>query len=207
MDLSHLTGQTMQGGNQSQPASFDWRTTGKVTSVKDQGACGSCYAFAAIANIESKMLIDGTGCTFDVSENNAKECNWYETDGSGTCCSGGNYWKMANFFSKEGTVLEACDPYVASDVACTGSCTYQKTLLDWRLICGDTVPSTSVLKTYIQNNGPVYVSMYASFAGFNTYDGSYTMYYAGADATNHAVLIVGWDDSLTHTGGTGGWIV
>jgi len=49
--------------------------------------------------------------------------------------------------------------------------------------------------------------MYVSFPGFSSYDGSYTVYYAGTESPNHAVLIVGWDDSLTYTGGTGGWIV
>ena len=42
---------------------------------------------------------------------------------------------------------------------------------------------------------------------FGSYDGSYTLYYDGPEEPNHAVLIVGWDDSLTHAEGSGGWIV
>ncbi len=216
MDLSHLTGQhvggTMQsaGGDrlQSSPSSWDWRAQGKVTPVKNQSSCGSCYAFASVANVESRLLVAGEPA-YDLSENNAKECNWDELNGyyGGTSCSGGNYDLLVNLFSQKGLVLEACDPYVASDVACSSSCPYQKTLLDWRIISGSAVPDTDVLKSYIQTYGPVYTTLYASFSGFSGYDGSYTLYYSGTNWPNHAVLIVGWDDNLTHAGGTGGWIV
>jgi C1A family cysteine protease len=216
MDLSHLTGQTLPKtlpkGYVGQPSSFDWRTSGNVTPVKDQGSCGSCWAFASIGNIESKMLID-IPYTYDFSENSVKECNYQRLHGLGaTCSTGGNYFITANWLSQKGTVLESDDPYVASDVSCNSSCTYQKTLLDWRIICGDSVPDTTALKNYIYNYGPVYTTMYASFSGFSSYNGSYTLYYAGTDAPNHAVLIVGWDDSLAYDKGGGqtgygAWIV
>jgi C1A family cysteine protease len=210
MDLSHLTGERVPERFETLvlPIRWDWREQGKVTSVKDQDTCGSCYAFAAVGNIESKMLMDGAG-TFDFSENNAKECNWY-----GTSCSGGNYTKMASWFSKQSTVLESCDPYVAWDTTCTSTCTYMKTLLDWRIISGNSVPSTSVLQNYIYTYGAVYTSLYAGDANdpswwseFSSYDGSYTLYYTGSWTPNHAVLIVGWDDTLSHAGGYGAWIV
>jgi uncharacterized repeat protein (TIGR01451 family) len=221
IDLPHLTGQRVSASGtsiQALPSSWDWRDTSKVTSVKNQSTCGACYAFASVGNIESKLLIDGAG-TYNLSENNAKECNWRELnnfqDPPGTpwgSCDGGNYFMMANLFSKKGTVLETDDPYVVSDVSCNSSVTYQKTLLDWRVISSNAVPDATVLKQYIYDNGPVYTTLYVGNGDaweteFGTYDGSYTLYHAGTESTNHAVLIVGWDDSLTHTGGSGGWIV
>jgi C1A family cysteine protease len=216
MDMSHLTGQKMPGErllaqNVTLPTSFDWRTQDKVTSVKNQGPCGSCWAFAALANFESKILVDGQATLPDpdFSENNAKECNYEEIHNinGGTSCSGGNSFEVANLLSQKGTVTEACDPYVASDVACKGTCPYQDTLLDWRIICENNVPDTGVLKTYIMNYGPVFTTMFASFTEFYTYNGTSTLYYTGTGNPDHAVLIVGWDDSLSHAGGSGGWIV
>jgi C1A family cysteine protease len=187
-------------------ARFDWRESGKVTPVRNQGSCGSCYAFAALANVESRLLIDGSGA-LDLSENNAKECEYF-----GSSCGGGNDWIVAHYLSTRGTVLEACDPYRAADVACTGGCAYQQTLLEWRVISGSTVPPVDVLKSYIQTYGPVYTTMYAGngdawYSEYQRYNGSYTLYYTGTQAPNHAVLIVGWDDTLPHAGGTGAWIV
>ncbi len=108
---------------QDLPAVWDWRTQGKVTSVKNQGSCGACYAFAAIANMESLLLIKNLG-TYDLSENNAKECVWEEVNNTGSgSCDGGNAYMTTNLFSRRGVVLESCDPYVASDVACNTACT------------------------------------------------------------------------------------
>ena len=208
--LPHLTGRMVPAkfSGVKAPTAWDWRTQSDVTSVKNQGSCGACYSFASLGNFEARMLIDGEG-TFDFSENNAKECNFHDRS-----CGGGNYYDMAAFFSQKGTVLESCDPYVAADVSCNSGCTYQKTLLDWRIISADSIPSTAVLQNYIYAYGPVYTTMYAGDADdpswqseFNAYDGSFAMYHPTTDTVNHAVLIVGWDDNLVHDGGTGAWIV
>ncbi len=209
MDLSHLRGDRMPEGVSAAAllSKWDWRQQGVVTQVQNQGSCGACYAFASLANFESMLQIAGAG-SYDFSENNAKECPWHDPS-----CGGGNYWEMAGWFSQKGPVLESCDPYVGSDVNCNDACPYIKTLLDWRFISFD-MPDTNVLKSYIQTYGPVYTSMYAGDffdlnwqREFSDYDGSYTLYHAGARDPNHTVLIVGWDDDLSHAGGTGGWIV
>jgi len=157
IDLSYINGSHLDAMASPMvfPTRFDLRESGYVSGVRNQSVCGSCYAFAALANIESRMLFDGAG-TFDFSENNAKECNYY-----GTSCDGGNYYIMANYFSKYGTVLESCDPYVASDVSCNSSCDYIKTLLGWEIISGGAVAPTDDIKTALQDYGAVYTSLYA----------------------------------------------
>jgi C1A family cysteine protease len=212
MDLSHLTGQEMPKRfiGLTPPSSFDWRTLDKVTSVKDQLTCNACWAFASLACFESKIMIDGGG-TYDLSEDNVKECEWHHK-----CCNPSNFWRVANYLSQDGTVLESDDPYQPSHNVNPPCDTkpYQQTLLDWRVIAGDNIPSTTVLKNYIYNEGPVYVSIWSGAIPYNAawrnefvnYDGSYTLYKPWTDGTDHAVIIVGWDDSLTHAGGTGGWI-
>ena len=41
------------------PLSLDWRAKGRVTSIKNQGSCGSCWSFATAAYAESKLIIEG----------------------------------------------------------------------------------------------------------------------------------------------------
>lgn len=212
-DLSHLTGQEIPERfiGTKLPSSFDWRDYGKVTSVKNQKSCPTCYAFAALGCFESKILIDG-GATFDLSEDNVKECLFDPP----RCDRGGNFYKVSSFLSQGGTVNESDDPYYEGNDPnpnC-GHYDFQQTLLDWRIITGNKVPWKKVLKNYIYNEGPVYTSMFAdSSEGFNMdYDGEYTFdYKPDHDDINHAVLIVGWSDNLPPVPGetkpADGWIV
>ena len=229
MDLSYLKGDRMPAGSnvEALPSHWDWREHGVNTRVQNQGACGACYSFAALANFESRLQIQQAG-SFDFSENNLKSCVWEAVNGwrdplnhPWGNCGGANYQQVVNFLSRNGTVLEACDPYAPRDTSCKSTCPYQKTLLEWLLINGGLTPDPNVLKAYIQQWGPVYTTINAGRRDdsgncldgdwckeFSDYRGDKTLYFPCAPdlGTNHAVLIVGWDDGLQHGGGTGAWI-
>lgn len=179
----------------SLPISFDWRDSSDVTAVRDQLQCGSCWAFAAAGDLESKVLI-AEDTDYDFSEQNLLSCNYYGYN----CNAGGNSLMTTNFLTQAGSSLEACAPYHGTNgISCNTSCSIIKNVNGWKLIAGDTM----TIKTVLCNHGPVSTSMYADDPAFYAYmSGVYE--YSGTEDPNHAVLIVGWDDTL---GTSGAWIV
>jgi C1A family cysteine protease len=196
-----------KGAAKALPARYDCREAGLVSPIRNQGACGACYAFGAAADLESRLLAAGWG-PVDISENALKECHYQDSS-----CAGGNQYLIMNHLTRQGAVLESCDPYVAADVGCTAGCATQFQVLDWSAVSGGTVPATAVLKQYLLDHGPLQTTLFAGDAttpawssAFNGYNGTTTLRYTGAQAPNHSVVLVGWDDALVHAGGTGGWI-
>src|ERR1017187_5590267 len=72
ISLSHLKGQQLSLTQTAIPASYDLRTLGRLTAIRNQFSCGDCWAFAAIGSEESALL---PGETRDFSENNLKDLN------------------------------------------------------------------------------------------------------------------------------------
>jgi len=196
VDISHL--QTSYPREiLAAPPAWDWRDFDGVTPAKNQGSCGSCWAFAATGALESTVLV-ASSKFYDFSEENLKECN-----DRGYGCSGGNAWAATNYFIKQGTVRENCDPYHDWDTGyCVTGCPKIKQVTGWRILPND----IDTLKNHVYNHGACYTTMYASFPGMGGYDGTSVLYYTGTESPNHAVLIVGWDDNMSHPGGAGAWI-
>ena len=88
------------------PTSVDWRTEGIVSPVKDQGGCGSCWAFASTAALESHVALQ-TGLLYSLSTQELVSCvpNPHKCGGTGGC--GGSTSQLAyDFLSTKGGVVE-----------------------------------------------------------------------------------------------------
>ena len=186
--------------------SFDLRTAGQVTSVKNQGACGCCWAFATVASLESDMLVLHSQ-TLDLSENNLKECHGCSYGG----CAGGNASIAAGYLARRaGPVAESADPYVAGDVSCTGGLPRQCDVNEIHFVPDDPV-AHSLVKLLLINWGAMYVAYYWDPAYNN--DSTHAYYYNGTADPNHSVAIIGWDDNFAASNfkytppGNGAWLV
>lgn len=178
--------------NASSPQA-DWRSVGRVTPIKDQKHCGSCWAFAVMGAYESSHLIRNNQ-TVDTAEQVLVSCS------NGGNCAGGwtataLAWLLGNGSSKEPDY-----PYTATNSAChTHSADYHSAA--WGYVRPDgTVASTAELKQAIVDHGPVVVALYATWR-FQAYAGGVFYESIGGGALNHAVVLVGWDDSK------GAWIM
>ncbi|EES13064.1 hypothetical protein BDA96_06G283700 [Sorghum bicolor] len=102
-------------GAEELPESVDWREKGAVAPVKNQGQCGSCWAFSAVSSVESINQIV-TGEMVTLSEQELVECS---TDGGNSGCNGGLMDAAFNFIIKNGGIDTEDDyPYKAVDGKC-----------------------------------------------------------------------------------------
>jgi C1A family cysteine protease len=178
------------------PSAYNWCSLGGCTPVRDQGNCGSCWAFGTVGPLESAILIQD-GASKDLAEQYLVSCN---TDG--WSCSGGwwahdyHEWKYAAGEPGPGAVYEADFPYTATNAACNPPHTHHETIADWVYIGNDSsVPSTDAIKQAILDHGPVSAAVCVNSA-FQSYTGGVFTGSLFCFSINHAIVLVGWDDSL-----------
>ena len=237
------------------PPTFDWRNAdfGGVigsdwtTPVKNQGYCGSCWAFSAVGTAESAINIGSLdpALDLDLSEQYlVSDCHMYA--GYQTCCGG--YKTVAlQFIRDTGVPDEACMTYVdggssgcgcdntygcytvsshplgatnlctysgagqCSDRTCANACDTTGRMQQINYVSGLVPPDTTSIKTALTTYGPLAVSMNYQLPEWWTGD----VFRCTVDnTTNHAVIIVGYDDarqawlvknSWGTTFGTGGY--
>src|ERR1700744_723673 len=97
---------------------IDWRNHNAVTDIKNQGSCGSCWAFSAIGAIEGILAI-ASGELLDLSEQQLIDCSGDEGNAG---CRGGIMDYAFNYTIKNGICSNRSYPYIASDNKCNNSC-------------------------------------------------------------------------------------
>ena len=187
-------------------ASFDWRDQGKVSPVRDQRGCGSCWAFATLGAFEGSYLLR-SGVS-DTSEQDVLSCS-----GAGSCKGG--FWAY-DYLIKTGTTPEPDAPYMATNGICKSVPRIYKAE-SWGFVPSRVAigfmepgpPENDELKKALCQYGPISVALLAT-PKFQAYTGGVfqetlpdsELYKSGIFGgfkrynVNHGVTLIGWDDRL-----------
>ncbi|SIO63186.1 cathepsin L [Singulisphaera sp. GP187] len=175
---------------------MDWRQRGKVTGIRDQSTCGSCWAFGSVGVLESGYLIRHN-LAVDASEQHVVNC----VGGGNSCATGGVASKALDFLRTEGTATENDVRYAAEDGPCNTSVAKPYKLEAWGYVNPSDIanPNTAQMKDALARYGPLRVSVIATplMQAYTT--GVFNEQQTGS--TNHTVVLVGWDDDK------GAWIM
>jgi len=181
------------------PASFDWRANGGnyVTSVKDQGGCGSCWAFATTAALESTTLI-AQETPYPYNNLDSAEQILVSCSGAGSC-TGGYIDSASKFIRDTGLPGESYFPYTATNNNCSNAVPgwqlYTDKITSWNWVA-TLSPTVDVIKNALYNYGPLVTTMVV-YQDFDWYRGGVYSHVSGSKRGNHAVLIIGYDEADT----------
>jgi cathepsin C len=194
------------------PDSFDWRNvsgTNYVSPVRDQGHCGSCYAFATMGMMEARVRVTSKNQDQSVfAPQDIVGCSRYSQG-----CDGGFQYLIGKYSEDFGLTAEQCDPYLAEDSKCYNKCPAGTKRLygtGYQYVGGfyGGADERSIMEE-IYLNGPVVIG-FEVHSDFKHYSGGVYKYTAAIEAlndphdphpwieVNHAVLMIGW--GVTETG-------
>jgi len=165
--------------------SVDWVTKGAVTPVKNQGQCGSCWAFSTTGALEGAHFMS-TGKLVSLSESNLVDCSWLNHG-----CNGGMMDLAFQYAEGHPIELEESYPYVAS----TGlfACKYKKDLGVVKATgYHDVAKKNPTQLMAALQNGPVSVAIEADQKAFQMYKSGVLPASECGTSLDHGVLVVGY---------------
>jgi len=175
------------------PASIDWTTTGAVTAVKDQGQCGSCWAFSTTGSLEGAYKLKH-GSLKSFSEQNLVDCDTRSNGGKDMGCNGGLMDSAFDWINKNGGLCSEADyAYTSGTTKKAGTCSTS---------CAKDTGAKVVTHTDVTKNSdsammsalakqPVSIAIEADQTAFQLYKtGVFTA--ACGTSLDHGVLAVGY---------------
>lgn len=176
------------------PPVWDWRNNNGnwVTPVRNQGPCGSCWDFSAVAQIESWWMIHHNAPTSppDLSEQFVLSCA-----GVGSC-GGGDIGGVLEFARTTGIPPEKCLPYQADDkVPCAAACpdwaSQAVRVPGWGYITFEEALTENIKAAVFRHPVSAHFTVYEDFTA---YSGGVYEHVSGQELGGHGILIVGWND-------------
>jgi len=179
---------TYISSNYNVPDTFDWRQEGAVTPVKDQGQCGSCWAFSTTGAIEGAWAIK-QGKLVSLSEQQLVDCSKrYGNLG----CKGGLMDSAFEYVMDNGLCTEASYPYVSGTSKASGTCQVCSSVVKISN-CADVKPNDQLaLKEAVAMVGPVSIAIEADTRIFQSYSSGVITSSSCGTTLDHGVLIVGY---------------
>ena len=173
---------------------FDLRTLGVITPIRSQNNCGSCWAFGALASVETAHVLKNkvNPAAMDLSEQQVLNCS-----GAGTC-KGGQMSKVLDYLKGTNAATEAAYAYTANDRACAAPALSPYKVQNWGWVGSNASMATQQeIKNALVN--------YAAVSTWIWVNHSYLYYVGGVlndntrnpdEGGGHFVQIIGWDDNL-----------
>ncbi|NWV16875.1 CATS protein, partial [Origma solitaria] len=169
------------------PEALDWRDKGCVTEVKNQGACGSCWAFSAVGALEGQVKLK-TGNLVSLSAQNLVDCSgMYGNKG----CAGGFMTEAFRYIIDNGGIeSEESYPYTAQN----GTCRYNASARAASCSSFLELPEgdEAALRDAVATVGPVAVAIDATRPSFFLYSSGVYDDPQCSQEVNHGVLVVGY---------------
>ncbi|KAL6841022.1 hypothetical protein ACP4OV_028991 [Aristida adscensionis] len=178
------------------PATVDWRTKGAVTPIKDQGQCGCCWAFSAVAAVEGIVKLS-TGKLVSLSEQELVDCDVHGEDQG---CNGGEMDDAFKFIiNNGGLTTEASYPYTAEDGKCKAGSSSAATIKGYEDVPAN--DEAALMKAVA--NQPVSVAVDGGDMTFQFYSGGVMTGSCGTDL-DHGIAAIGYG---TASDGTKYWLM